>query len=268
MLGFGLMKNITIILIVLTVSNCYQVLLEKYLPELITQAFSASPHREDFLYKPDDFLNITDSTLNSILFMAQRGVKLEMTVKNETESTLPITIDTKGLSQLIPELSSLGDNLPMQLRVYETFGVHPVPTVTTHFDGTSIQFQLGLDMSVLDETNKNDEAQKKNGEYKLLLTTKLSGHIQLQINADNELLSIYIPDFTIDNIEILQDGLGGVQVERFTDNLNMMIGVALQQVKPQLQNIDILAKINERTKLNYTDIDVFYNKGYVLITLK
>jgi hypothetical protein len=187
-------------------------------------------------------------TINSLFYILDKN-EFKYTIKNQTG--LPITIDSKGLSQIIPELNEkFLENTELAVTVYKV-EKHDAPIIDTSLTGTLLSFEFGLDINLGEE---------------LLVTSTLSGHIKLQLYTSDNKLNVFISNLVIDNIKEVGGSLP-INSEVYKGNMNMVIKVALNQMKDKLKNIDLLTPINQKLKKEFTGISITQNKGYNTITL-
>lgn len=224
-----------------------------YLDKLIIN--ETSKLKLNFLENKDLLLNISDFSVNAILFMAQRGLNLDITAKNDTSNPLPLNIDTQSLNLLVEELKKYSENLNMTMRIYENATVHPVPKIYSDPDGALLTLSLGMQFSIYDSSQSEPTE---------LLSFDLPVKLKIQLEDTNNKLSIGISWIQVGSLNINYDALN-VNQERLRISMENFIGVAYSGVKSSLTNIDVLGKIYELTGFKYTNLDVISDYGYNLI---
>jgi hypothetical protein len=210
----------------------------------------------DSLYEPkpnklnDNYaiLNITDMTANSLFYILDKN-EYSKTIDNST--ALPITIDSKGLSQIIPEFTQkFAENTELTVTVYK-HEKHDAPILDTSITGTYISFEFGLDIKHGDE---------------VLITSSLSGHLKIQLYTSENKLNVFISNLVVDNIKEIGGSLP-IDIEVYKSNTNMVIKIALSQFKEKLKNIELIPIINQKLGTNFTAINISQNKGFITIAL-
>jgi hypothetical protein len=198
--------------------------------------------------EPTVNLNITDMTLNSVFYILDKN-EYTYTIKNQTG--LPITIDSKGLSTIIPELAeNFKENTELEVTVFK-FEKHNAPELDSYITGTMVTFEFGMNIT-------------HNGE--LLVTSSLSGHLKIQLFSDANKLNLFISTLQIDKI----DEIGGslqINGEVFMNNLNMVIKIALNQFKEKMKKFDLLPLINKKLETEFTTFSISQNRGHNQIVL-
>jgi hypothetical protein len=187
-------------------------------------------------------------TLNSIFYILDKQ-EYNYTIKNQTG--LPITIDSKGLSTIIPELAEkFAENTELEVTVYK-IEKHDAPVLDSYVTGTLISFEFGLDIT-------------RDGE--MLVTSSLSGHLKVQLYTLQNLLNVFVSNMVIDNI----DEIGGsltINPEVYKKNMNMVVHIAINQFKEKLRNIDVLKLINEKLKMEFKTFSISQNRAFNFIAV-
>ncbi len=194
-------------------------------------------------------LNITDMTLNSIFYILD---KKEFSHSFYNQTGLPITIDSKGLSTIIPELAEhFKENTGLRLTVYKQ-EKHKAPELDSYITGTMVSFEFGLDILTT--------------ELEYLVTSSLSGHLKLQLFSDENKSNLFISSLEIDEIKDIGGSLQ-INAEVYKNNLNMVIKIALNQFKEKMKKIDVLPLINKKLETEFTTFSISQNRGHNQIVL-
>jgi hypothetical protein len=203
-------------------------------------------------------LNFTDYMINAALVVANPLLAKEAILTNDTASDIPITLDTHGLSQIIPELESyVKTNTKVSLKVYRDPLLHAVPTIKTTFT-SYVTFQFGFDLSIWKEESAS---------YVQLFKSKISGFIKFQLSPENDKLSVFVNKMGISEAELSEDILG-VNAKRFLGNLNMALKIALPGIEEKTTHIDVLERIKQSGGGEYKELDAFQEHGYIFFSLK
>jgi hypothetical protein len=208
-----------------------------------------------FLENRDLLLNISDFSVNAILFMAQRGLNLDITAKNDSSNPLPMSIDTNNMNILVEELKRYPANMNMTLRIYENSTLHPVPRIVTDPDGPLLFLSLGMEFGVY-EADQTEPTQ--------VLSYSLPARIKLQLEDTNNKLTIGLVWVDVADLIIYSDYLN-VDRERLRVSMQNFISVAFSGVKSSLTGIDVLRKISDLTGYTYSNLDVLSNYGNNII---
>jgi hypothetical protein len=203
-------------------------------------------------------LNISDYSINAALFMAQRAIHFDHTFKNDTNNSLPINIDTASLNIIVDELSKYDQNMNMTLRIYENSQAHAVPKIFSDIDGILINLEAGMEFGIFE--NESEES-------KILLTFDFPIKLKVLFDTSNNKLSITLNSISAGNIRIVNDILG-VDIDKLKLALTNFLKVAVNGLKDDMTNIDILAKINDMSGRNYTKFDTDTNFGYNALSIE
>jgi hypothetical protein len=173
-------------------------------------------------------------------------VNIDYTLTNDTASGLPLTIDTKGLKQIIAELSQYQDPIKMSLRLHMPFGQYAPPTVSTDIDGTILKVSVGLDFGLWNSDSNS---------YDTIITTDLHLLMKFLLVNDNDKLDIRIMAVKFDKLDI-KDKKIEVDSTNMLNNLNKFFALAVKIMKPMLDDYDIVNSVNFYSGSNYTTFDV------------
>lgn len=205
-------------------------------------------------------LTINDYSVNAALFMAQRAFPIDLTFKNDTNNSLPINIDTASLNIIVDELNRYEQNTNMTLRIYENPQAHAVPKIFSDIDGILINLEAGMEFGIFENESES--------EAKILLTFDFPVKLRVLLDSSNNKLSVTLSSINVGNVRIVNDNLGGVDVEKLKLALTNFLKVAVNGLKEDMMNIDILAKINELSFRNYTKLDTDTNFGYNTLSIE
>jgi len=204
-------------------------------------------------------LNITEHTINSLLFMVQRAIPINYSVKNDTSNPLPLAIDTASLSLIIPELSSIySKNTNMTLTVYEDSLNCGIPLINIAIDGIYFDFYIGLKMSVFnEETQVFDE----------ILDTIISTEIKASVYTQDNKLNIFLMKVFVDDLDIKTNTLN-LEKETLQTKFTGFLSLIIDQTRKMMTQIDVLKILNEFSGLDFSSFDVMTDVGSILVTIK
>ena len=213
----------------------------------------AKPSNETYNFK------VTDESLNSILFMAQRANPINLQVRNDSGLNLPIGIDTKSLSLIIPELSeAYPTNTNMTITVYENSSACKRPILDMAIDGVYLDLDLGLKFAVYNSTSlKYDE----------IIDIVISTEVKTTIYTDKNLLSIFIMKATLSNLKFNNNTLN-LKEQSLLQKFNGFFRVLISQTRTMLTNVEILSTLNKLTNLNFSSLDLTVNLHDAELTIK
>jgi hypothetical protein len=230
------------------------------LKNLIVKSFENKIKNRKFLSiqnnNKDLLLNITDFSVNAVLFMAQRAFSIDITARNDSSNPLPLNIDTQSLSLLVDEFNKFEKNLNMTFRIYEDVNLHQVPKFYTDPEGSFLNLQVGLEFGVYeDETSTED---------KKLLNINVPARIKVQLDITDNKLSILFSSIKVDDITFYTDELS-VDREKLKLSLANFMKTAVQGLKSNITNIDVLGQVNSLTGSNYSKLETVADYGWNLI---
>jgi hypothetical protein len=203
-------------------------------------------------------LNFSDFSINALLFMAQRSMKLEISARNDSSNTFPINIDTQSLSILVDELSNYDRNLNMTLRIYEDPNRHEIPKIVTDIDGNAIYLGLGLEFGVFEDEQATEPT--------IVLNIDVSVRAKIQLDVVNNKLSILMANINVRDIKYNVDVL---QVNRdlLSNSLTNFMKVAINGFKDKIEDINVLKIINDLIGSDFTNFDILNDYGFTIIIL-
>lgn len=204
-------------------------------------------------------LNITEHSLNSGLLLAQRGFPINLSIKNDSKISLPISIDTASLSLIIPELSTnYPKNTNMSLTVYEDNKSCAAPVITMAIDGIYLDFDVGLKLSVF-----NSET----GDYNEILDVTISSEIKATIFTQENKLNIFLMKVDIEELSLKNNVLS---LDKDTLKIKFLgfFSLLIDQTRKMLTNIDVLKILNDLTgKETFTTLEIMANVGSLILKI-
>lgn len=204
-------------------------------------------------------LNITEYTVNSLLFMLQRAIPINLSIKNDNSNPLPLAIDTASLSLIIPELSAkYSQNTNMTLTVYENNVDCAAPEINMAIDGIYINFDIGLKMAVF-----NEETQQFNE----ILDTIISAEIKATVFTQDNKLNVFLMKVVVNDLNIKNNVLDldkDTLEMKFTGFLSLII----DQTRKMLTEVDVLKSLNNFSGLDFTSFEVMSNVGSMIVTIQ
>ena len=204
---------------------------------------------------------LSDYTLNTFLYMIQQSSFMRFTVHNDTSNPLPMTIDTQGLSQLLPELgSAFPANFPVNLLLYVDPVDNAQPLISSNLHGTHLKLNATIEFDVVNSTDPMDDpvqAVIASFEADLLIQT-----VTDQFYMQGRYLSIIIPKTEVLGVNV-KSQIGNIQTDRFQKSLGSLLFIATKQIADKTKNIDVSGMIYNATGLNALNLDVDYNNDYI-----
>lgn len=261
---FSILLVLNIIYIVRTeikrINNNSKIFLMEELKNLIFKSIEYKINSGKFLSIKDEskdlLLNMTDFSVNAVLFMAQRAFPIDITARNDSMNPLPLNIDTQSLNLLVDEFNKFDKNLNMTFRIYEDVKLHQVPKFYTDPEGSFLNLQVGLEFGVyMDETSTED---------KKLLNMNVPVRIKIQLDTTENKLSVLFTSIKVDDINFYLDELS-VDREKLKLTLANFMKTAIQGLKSNITNIDVLEKVNSLTGSNYSKLETVADYGWNII---
>lgn len=204
-------------------------------------------------------LNITEHTINSLIFLIQRAIPVNYIIKNDTSNPLPLAIDTASLSIIIPELSSTySQNTNMTLTVYEDNLNCKIPSISMAIDGIYFDFDIALKMAVFNsETNIYDE----------ILDTIISVRIKATVYTQDNKLNIFLMKVVVDDLKIKLNSLD-LEQDTLQTKFTGFLSLIIDQTRKMMSDIDVLKTLNGFSGLNFSSFEVITNVGSIVATIK
>jgi hypothetical protein len=204
-------------------------------------------------------LLLSDYTINTVFNFAQQSGNLWTTINNDTTS-LPMTVDTKGLGLIVPELSEFfgSDNFNCSLKV-GIQGIHKQPVIFTQDDGADIKLNFGIFIDVHNESSIYDDAFNA-------VNLNLEFSIKVNIVVVKDMLSVQF-GYIRANTVVADSHIGPIDTEKSKKTLESMVKVAVTQFSGSMKNIDLVKILNDYLGLTFYNIVVDPNQGHHAITM-
>lgn len=212
-----------------------------------------------FLSK-DGYMNMTDYSVNSLLYLVPKYVNLDMRLDNKTQNDFGLTIDTTGLKLLIPELGQYPKNYEMYFRIYLD-NENARPYIMSQIDGTSVYLNFGMDFGINDTDDPN-------AEYKLIINIDLSAYLLLEYTSAKGTLPLYINTIKLRDVDINPNNVLKLDKAKLLISINAFLKMAVNLVNKMVTEIDVITLLNNKTGMNYTSLDIDPEFGYLEIALK
>ena len=205
-------------------------------------------------------LLLSDYSINTVLNLAQQSGNLWMS-KDNTTTSLPITIDTNGLGLFVPELSKYfkGENYNCTLKV-GVFGKHRQPIIKTQDDGSLISLNFGIKIDVHNESTPYDDAF-----FAVDLNVDFDIKVKFIVDS-NDLFSVQFGVITAKNISAISY-IGDIDTQRSLKILESLVKAAITQSSGDMRNINIVEKLYSYTGITFYNIVIDSNEGYHAFTL-
>jgi hypothetical protein len=213
------------------------------------KTFLSTPNQEKML-------NITDFTLNALMFIGQRGFKLDITAKNDS-NPLPVPIDSNTLSSIVEEFSKFEKNTNMSLRIYEDASKHKVPKIFTDTEGTTLMIEFGMDFGIFKDGEESSTQ---------VLSINVPLNIKFQFEVTNNLFTLSLANVNVKDVTINHDELT-VNIEKLEMGLEKFVEAAFVGLKDDVTKKDVLTLMNNFTGSHFTKFDMVTDYGYILILL-
>jgi len=197
---------------------------------------------------------LSDYTLNTLFFMVQGSGMIHTTFDNDT-STLPFSIDTDGLSVLVPELQTkFPNNTKMNLKLFVSAIDHDQPTLNTDSSSNTLTLNFGADFLVFNSTDPFDDPGR-------VLQLNIRTHLSIQTFVSSNKLNIIIFKTVVDSAKPTIDDLD-VDQTKIAKSMSTFINQLLDMEKSSLTNIDILGLLKSKLGVNATNMIIRSDLGY------
>jgi len=209
--------------------------------------------------KNDLSILLSDYTINSGLYFAQQSGFVRYKLQNDSSNPLPMTVDTQGLSQLMPELGPYFDqNYPVSL----DFSIDPIdndqPRLTSSMSGTKLNLNCTLDFNVINGTAMDDPFNAA----KVFLEIE----VLLQLVSKGDFLTIQIAYTSVPKIQV-RSQIGNIQTERVRKIFDSLIFIVAKQVSDQIKDINIEQYAIDFLGLKADNFDINYDSKYIQISI-
>lgn len=198
---------------------------------------------------------LSDYTLNTVLFMVQQSSFLRYTLNNQNNPA-PLPIDTKTVSQLIPEIGpAFKEVYPIEIK----FIIDPIdntrPYITTTMLGSKLRLNASVEFYVIADPDPFFDPVKA-------IVLNFNAEMSFKIVIVNGKITVEIQGCDIKSLDIVST-IGDVQKVRIQRNIDMLLVVAMKQASYKVMDIDIDAFIHRKFGLHAPLFDVDYNNGYI-----
>jgi len=204
-------------------------------------------------------LLLSDYTINTIFNFAQQSGNLWTTINNDTTS-FPMTVDTKGLGLIVPELSEYfgSENFNCTLKV-GIQGIHKQPVIFTQDDGADIKLNFGIFIDVHNESSIFDDPFNA-------VNLNLDFNIKVNIVVVKDMLSVQFGNIRANSV-VADSHIGPIDTDKSKKTLESIVKVAITQFSGSMRNIDLVKILNDYLGLTFYNIVVDPNPGHHGITL-
>jgi hypothetical protein len=217
---------------------------------------------QNFLEKTEvSYLNITDYSINSALYLIPNIVNLEIKLDNKTQSPLPLTIDSKGLQLIVPELANYPNNYNMSLRIFFDENNHTRPYISSQIDGSILYINFGMDFGINDSDDPNKDTHS-------ILIIDIKAYIRIEYFNKIGDLPVHLNTFKLQSINVRPESSLDVDKNRLLSSLNAFLKIAVNLIDTMIEELDFFNEIKKVTGLEFHTFDIISNNGYLQLYLR